>query len=91
MRMRMHRASRPRARSASALLTRILLLSAVHWGYYSKTLAPAITINSGDSITVEMLTHHAGAAPAAPHACAHPCVLPCICRCCSIRLLLCFV
>lgn len=31
-----------------------------HWGYYSKTLKPSIVINSGDTITVEMITHHAG-------------------------------
>ena len=34
--------------------------STIHWGYYSKTLAPAITITSGETITVEMITHHAG-------------------------------
>ena len=91
MRMRMHRASRLCTRTASALLTHIQLCFAVHWGYYSKTLAPAITIKSGDSITVEMLTHHAGAAPAAPHTCARPRVLHRLCCCCGTYLLLCFV
>jgi len=32
----------------------------VHWGFYSSTLAPAITVAPGTKITVEMLTHHAG-------------------------------
>lgn len=31
----------------------------VHWGYFSQTLAPNLTVNSGDTITVETLTHHA--------------------------------
>ncbi|VEU38512.1 unnamed protein product [Pseudo-nitzschia multistriata] len=30
----------------------------VHWGYFSKSLAPAITISSGDTVEVEMATHH---------------------------------
>ncbi len=31
----------------------------VHWGYFSKTEAPVLTVNSGDTIEVEMATHHA--------------------------------
>ncbi|MEN7538584.1 acetamidase/formamidase family protein [Aurantiacibacter flavus] len=31
----------------------------VHWGYFSSLLAPALTIKSGDYVTVETLTHHA--------------------------------
>ena len=31
----------------------------VHWGYFSKTLAPALTLRSGDRATIETLTHHA--------------------------------
>jgi acetamidase/formamidase len=31
----------------------------VHWGYFSKLLKPLIEINSGDYVTVEVLTHHA--------------------------------
>ncbi|MBB3771588.1 acetamidase/formamidase [Angulomicrobium tetraedrale] len=31
----------------------------VHWGYFSRTLAPVLTIRSGDSVTVESITHHA--------------------------------
>jgi acetamidase/formamidase len=31
----------------------------VHWGYFSKDLAPVKTIASGDEVTVEMATHHA--------------------------------
>ncbi|WP_017299851.1 acetamidase/formamidase family protein [Nodosilinea nodulosa] len=32
----------------------------VHWGYYSKNLAPVITVNSQDYVTLETITHHAG-------------------------------
>ncbi len=31
----------------------------VHWGYFSKDLAPKAEINSGDYATIEVLTHHA--------------------------------
>lgn len=31
----------------------------VHWGYFSQAIAPKLTVNSGDTITVETLTHHA--------------------------------
>ncbi|KAG7361755.1 AraC family transcriptional regulator [Nitzschia inconspicua] len=31
----------------------------VHWGYFSKSLEPIVTIESGTEITVEMATHHA--------------------------------
>ena len=31
----------------------------VHWGYFSQTLAPKLVIDSGDTVTVETLTHHA--------------------------------
>jgi acetamidase/formamidase len=31
----------------------------VHWGYFSKTLTPVLTVDSGSEITVEMATHHA--------------------------------
>ena len=34
-------------------------LPAVHWGYFSKTEAPVLTVESGDEIVVEMATHHA--------------------------------
>ena len=30
----------------------------VHWGYFSKTEEPVVTISSGSEITVEMATHH---------------------------------
>ncbi len=38
----------------------VLPLSAdnVHWGYFSKTLTPALNVSSGDEVTVEMATHH---------------------------------
>jgi acetamidase/formamidase len=31
----------------------------VHWGYFSKSLKPQITVNSGDFVTIETLTHQA--------------------------------
>ncbi|BDA46691.1 probable formamidase C869.04 [Coccomyxa sp. Obi] len=32
----------------------------VHWGYYYGAVEPAAVIMSGDTVTVEMATHHAG-------------------------------
>jgi acetamidase/formamidase len=32
----------------------------VHWGYFSKSLKPVVEVNSGDFVTIEALTHHAG-------------------------------
>ena len=32
----------------------------VHWGYFSKNLKPQVEIESGDFVTLETLTHHAG-------------------------------
>ena len=32
----------------------------VHWGYFSKTLKPQVEVESGDIVTIETLTHHAG-------------------------------
>ncbi|MGA7971999.1 MAG: acetamidase, partial [Pseudolabrys sp.] len=31
----------------------------VHWGYFSKVVTPALTLKSGDTATIETLTHHA--------------------------------
>lgn len=31
----------------------------VHWGYFSKSLAPIVEVDSGDFVTIETLTHHA--------------------------------
>jgi acetamidase/formamidase len=31
----------------------------VHWGYFSKKLPPLVTVNSGDFVTLETVTHHA--------------------------------
>jgi acetamidase/formamidase len=31
----------------------------VHWGYFSRSLTPILTVNSGDFVTIETLTHHA--------------------------------
>jgi len=31
----------------------------VHWGYFSKSLKPAVEVSSGDFVTIEVLTHHA--------------------------------
>jgi len=35
-----------------------------HWGYFDAAMAPALTIDSGDLIQAEALTHHAGDDPA---------------------------
>lgn len=35
----------------------------VHWGYWDNSLKPALTVNSGDFVFVETITHHAGDAP----------------------------
>lgn len=32
----------------------------VHWGYYSRSLAPVLTVQSGAIVTIDTLTHHAG-------------------------------
>lgn len=32
----------------------------VHWGYLSRSLAPVISVRSGDVVTIETLTQHAG-------------------------------
>ena len=34
-----------------------------HWGYFSASLAPALTVESGDLVYAESITHHAGDAP----------------------------
>src|SRR5262249_38141929 len=31
----------------------------VHWGYFSKLLKPQLEVDSGDFVTIEVLTHHA--------------------------------
>jgi acetamidase/formamidase len=31
----------------------------VHWGYFSRSLKPVLTVRSGDLVTIETLTHHA--------------------------------
>ena len=31
----------------------------VHWGYFSKLEAPKLTITSGETVKVEMASHHA--------------------------------
>jgi len=36
----------------------------VHWGFFSKNLAPVIEVSSGDYVTLECLTHQAGDDPA---------------------------
>ncbi len=35
----------------------------IHWGYFSSLIKPALTIKSGDFVTVETLTHHANDDP----------------------------
>ena len=31
----------------------------VHWGYFSQSLPPVVTVEPGDFVTIETLTHHA--------------------------------
>src|ERR1700722_15429200 len=31
----------------------------VHWGYFSRSLKPLLSVESGDFVTIETLTHHA--------------------------------
>src|ERR1700726_4182531 len=31
----------------------------VHWGYFSRSLKPVLSVKSGDFVTIETLTHHA--------------------------------
>jgi acetamidase/formamidase len=31
----------------------------VHWGYFSRSLKPVLSVDSGDFVTIETLTHHA--------------------------------
>ena len=31
----------------------------VHWGYFSRSLKPVLSVHSGDLVTIETLTHHA--------------------------------
>ncbi len=31
----------------------------VHWGYFSRALEPKLVVDSGDLVTIEVLTHHA--------------------------------
>ncbi len=33
--------------------------STIHWGYFSRFLAPVLEVRSGDIVTIECLTHHA--------------------------------
>lgn len=35
----------------------------VHWGFFDKKLKPKLTVDSGDLVYVETVTHHAGDAP----------------------------
>ena len=51
------------AMSPGALHTLQATPSTVHWGYFDAALAPALRVRSGDLITAEAITHHAGDAP----------------------------
>lgn len=35
----------------------------VHWGYFDPSIAPSLRIKSGDLVSAEAITHHAGDAP----------------------------
>merc|ERR1719181_1543452 len=47
--------------SLQSVSSQTLALSSdtVHFGYFSKTLTPKLTVDSGATVTVEMATHHA--------------------------------
>ena len=34
-------------------------VATVHWGYFSRSLKPVLSVGSGDFVTIETLTHHA--------------------------------
>ena len=34
-------------------------VATVHWGYFSRSLKPVLSVESGDFVTIETLTHHA--------------------------------
>ena len=56
----------PRLRPVAASAQHHLPVGAdrVHWGFFSRSLAPQIVVDSGDVITVETLTQHASDDPA---------------------------
>ncbi|GMM62242.1 acetamidase/formamidase family protein [Novosphingobium pituita] len=55
---------RQRAETApGALHTLKATPETVHWGYFSPSIKPALTIKSGDLVHAEAITHHAGDAP----------------------------
>jgi acetamidase/formamidase len=37
--------------------------SSVHWGYFDPSIGPSLRIKSGDLVSAEAITHHAGDAP----------------------------
>ena len=47
------------AQGQESSVTLALNSSTVHWGFFSKTIDPVLTIDSGTTLTVEMATHHA--------------------------------
>ncbi|WP_426030100.1 acetamidase/formamidase family protein [Caulobacter sp. DWP3-1-3b2] len=46
-----------------ALHTLLATPSSVHWGYFDPSIAPSLRIRSGDLVSAEAITHHAGDAP----------------------------
>ena len=52
-----------RARMRPALHDLPATPETIHWGYFSASLAPVVTVASGDIIRAEAITHHAGDAP----------------------------
>jgi acetamidase/formamidase len=50
-------------RDAGAIHTLKATPETCFWGFFDKDLPPVLTINSGDIVYVEALTHHAGDAP----------------------------
>ncbi|CAN5266307.1 hypothetical protein BH10PSE4_BH10PSE4_04070 [soil metagenome] len=46
-----------------ALHTLMATPKTVHWGYFDPSIAPSLRIKSGDLVSAEAITHHAGDAP----------------------------
>jgi acetamidase/formamidase len=46
-----------------ALHTLMATPSTVHWGYFDPSIKPSLRIKSGDLVSAEAITHHAGDAP----------------------------
>ena len=57
------RTSSPQPPSPSALHALRATPKTVHWGHFDASLAPVLTVRSGDLMQIEAITHHAGDDP----------------------------